>query len=171
MNVPNALDFLSWAYEKTELNSGQVDKVLTAVASVLKDKGETFDRKKYPTIKRHLDGYRDQRPPISRKKMPFCRSLIILIFKYCINTNDITDVLAGIGLLLGHDTGLRPGEYTFKKKSAKKYYISVMFHSFPMPDLQKKYPLEFLIPKRINIIIVLRWSFPIVNVLTVVSDI
>ncbi len=120
LNVSNSLDFLAWAYRKTSLNASQVDKVLTSVASVLKDKGETFNRKDFPTIRRHLDGYRFHRPPAKRKKLPICNILINYFFQFCIDFRKYNDVINGIGCLLGHDLGLRPGEYTFKQTSPQK---------------------------------------------------
>ena len=120
LSVGTALDFLAWAYKWTSLNSAQADKTLTSVVSFLKDVGSTFDRKSFPTIRRHLDGFRKHRPPKMRKKMPFCQEFIDLAFEYCIDLHDFDDVVCGIALCLGHDGGLRPGEYTFAKKSIEK---------------------------------------------------
>ena len=100
------INFIAWCYcgfASKKLNSNHVDKALTAVVSWLKDQGVSFDRKKYPAIKRHLDGYRKERPPKRRHKKPFCGVHVKLTFRHCINCNRYSDVMTSTGMLLGYE--------------------------------------------------------------------
>ena len=124
INQQNALDFVAWCFEYTSLNSELVDKALTATVSFHKDNGISFDRKQYPSIKRHLDGFRVYRPPQRRKKLPWSEYHIQRTFQHCINTTSYNDVLIGTCMLLCYSLLLRPGEATFNSKAPLKKLLN-----------------------------------------------
>ncbi len=138
------MDFLAWAWNKTDLNSGQCNSVLTSVVSALRDQGGDFDRRKYPSIRRSLNGFKKWRPPKRRIKRPFCNVIVQKVFKLAIDYEDYDDVIMGICVLLGHDLGLRPGEYTFKKGSERKllYFHHVTF----LPTINNSKEICIIIP-------------------------
>ena len=78
----NILNFIAWFLVESTLNSEKVSKTITSIGSWLKENGVSFIRKDFPTIKRAIDGYHNQRPPVIRRKKPFCHIHCALMFKY-----------------------------------------------------------------------------------------
>lgn len=116
----NLLDFIAWCFKFTDLNSNGCDKAITAAISNLKDNGHSFDRSKYKTIKRLLDGYEANRPPDRRFKKPFSAIHVQQMFKFS-DTEDFNTFTLVTATLFAYVFLLRPGEFTInsiKKKSA-----------------------------------------------------
>ena len=132
----HAINFVAWCYRFTSLNSGLTSKALTAATSYHKDNGISFDRKRYPAIKRHLDGYKHLRPPSRRGKLPFSDFHIEKMFCYCINKHRYDDVKHSAAVLLGKILLLRPGEISFNTRTPRKRLTNghiVWFPSFSRP--------------------------------------
>ena len=98
INENQALNFLAYCYNFTGLNSDLASKALTATISFHKDNGISFIRKAYPSIKRHVDGYRDLRPPDSRPKLPFSEYHTQKTFIYCVNKPNYVDIMRSAAL-------------------------------------------------------------------------
>ena len=116
----SALDFVAWCYDFTHLNSDLASKAVTSVISFHKDNGISFDRKSFPSIKRHIDGYRSHRPPDRRPKLPFSEYHIQKTFLFCVNNNIYEDIMVGCALLIGYSLLLRPGEIGHQPRSSEK---------------------------------------------------
>ena len=131
-----ALDFVAWCYRFTHLNSDLASKALTAAISFHKDNGVSFNRKSFPSIKRHIDGYRSRRPPDYRPKLPFSEYHVQQTFVFCVNNNIYEDIMIGCAVLLGYALLLRPGEIGHQPKSGEKDLLnkSITWHpSFEDP--------------------------------------
>ena len=132
-----ALNFIAWCYHYTHLNSDLTSKAVTATISFHKDNGISFDRKSFPSIKRHIDGYRSLRPPNRRPKLPFSEYHIQQTFLYCIDNNNYNDVMIGCALLIGYFLLLRPGEVGHQPRSHEKDLLNnaITWHpSFHFPE-------------------------------------
>ena len=132
----NALNFIAWCFDYTHLNSDLVSKALTAAVSYHKDNGISFDRKLFPTIKRHIDGFRSERPPQRRPKLPFSEYHVQKVFQFCVDTHNYDDILVSCALLIGYSLLLRPGEIGYKPESQEKHLLnnSINWHpSFANP--------------------------------------
>ena len=98
----NLLNFVAWCYHFTHLNSDLASKAVTATISFHKDNGISFIRKNYPSIQRHIIGYRSLKPPKRRPKLPFLEYHIQKVFLHCVNTDNYDDVLPSAAVLLGY---------------------------------------------------------------------
>ena len=142
LNENNALNFVAWCYHFTHLNSDLASKALTATTSYHKDNGISFDRKRYPSIKRHIDGYRDLRPPNRRPKLPFSEYHVQRTFQYCVNNKKYDNVMVGCALLLGYALLLRPGEVGYKNKSQGKSLLNKSIFWYPSFDNPKEISIQ-----------------------------
>ena len=132
----NALNFIAWCYHFTHLNSDLASLALTAATSFHKDNGISWIRKNYPSIKRHIDGYRDERPPKRRPKLPFSEYHIQQIFLHCVDIHKYDEILPSVATLIGYALLLRPGEIGYQPKSKEKNLLngSIFWHpSFENP--------------------------------------
>ena len=132
----NALNFIAWCFLFTHLNSDLVSKALTATVSYHKNHGISFDKKLCPTIKRHIDGFRSERPPTRRPKLPFSEYHVQKVFQFCVNIHKYNDIMVSCALLIGYSLLLRPGEIGYKPDSQEKSLLnnSINWHpSFTNP--------------------------------------
>ena len=134
------LNFLAWCHRFTHLNSDLASKAVTAAISYHKDNGISFDRKSFPSIKRHVDGYRDSRPPERRPKLPFSEYHVQQTFVYCVDENNYDSVMIGCALLIGYSLLLRPGEIGHQPRSTEKNLLNNAIQWHP----------SFLDPKEIS---------------------
>ena len=141
LSQAHAIDFVAWCYSFTTLNSALTSMALTAATSYHKDNGISFDRKRYPAIKRHLDGFRHLRPPSQRHKLPFSDFHIQKMFMFCVNKHVYDDVKHSCAVLLGKVLLLRPGELAFNSRAPKKRLSNGHICWFPCFDS----PLEISI--------------------------
>lgn len=72
-----------------------------------------FDRKSCPSIKRHLDGHRNERPPDRKPKLPFSECHVNKIFIFCVNKWSYKDVMGSAALLIGCTLSVRHREIVF----------------------------------------------------------
>lgn len=105
------LQFIWYLYKYTSQRYGGANKCVTAVGNYWKLKGYDWERKKHPTIRMMMTGYRDLKPSQKRDRYPFSffhmkEALAFLIL------STYTGLLIAAVLCIGYFFGGRSCEYS-----------------------------------------------------------
>ena len=115
-------EFLCYLHFYLDIPHGAADKRVTALGHFWLLNGYNWDRKKYPTIRTMMKGYKKLKPSDIRRKNPFTIVHMQKAFKW-IKLNSYNGLLIASVLCIGYFFGGRVGEYAPKSRDQWKEVV------------------------------------------------
>ena len=115
-------EYLCYLHFFLDVPHGAAEKRVTALGHFWIINGYDWDRRKYPTIRTMMKGYKKLKPSDIRRKNPFTFIHMKKAFSW-INVNSYNGLLLASALCIGYFFGGRVGEYAPKSRDQWKEVI------------------------------------------------